>query len=395
MASLCVRRRWCWGWMGLAALLIGTALYYYGGVGRDRGAKSAPPSAVVVRGDIENLVSATGTIRPREYVDVGAQVSGQLRRIHVQVGDYVKEGDLLAEIDVTVYKAKVDASRAQLKYQKAQKIDKEAQLVLAELNYRRQKGLYESDATSLESYQSAEATWKSSLAQLEMIKAQIEQLESTLRADEANLNYTQIYAPMTGTIVSITARQGQTLNTNQQAPTILRIADLSVMTIKAQVSEADVNRLRKGMGVYFTTLGSDKRWMSQLDKVEPTPTTTNNVVLYNALFDVENSEGRLMSDMTTQVFFVVSSAKDVLLVPMGALELQRGKKAKQGIVRVVTLEGAIEERMVEVGVTSRLQAEILSGVKEGERVMVVGVKPVGGGSAKERQGGGVPPPRMF
>ncbi len=102
-----------------------------------------------------------------------------------------------------------------------------------------------------------------------------------------------------------------------------------------------------------------------------------------------------MSDMTTQVFFVVSSAKDVLLVPMGALELQRGKKAKQGIVRVMTLEGAIEERMVEVGVTSRLQAEILSGIKEGERVMVVGVKPVGGGSAKERQGGGVPPPRMF
>lgn len=408
-----------WAVLLLAMVLIGVALYYFWGEQQKSSAKSAPPSAVVTRGDVESIVSATGTIQPRDYVDVGAQVSGQLRKIHVKVGDHVNEGDLLAEIDVTVYKARVDASRAQLKYQKAQLIDREAQLTLSELNYKRQKGLYGSDATSLEALQNAETSLKSSKAQLEMIRAQIEQLESSIRADEANLAYTRIYAPMTGTIVSITARQGQTLNTNQQAPTILRIADLSIMTIKAQVSEADVNRLKRGMSVYFTTLGSDKRYTSNLNKIEPTPTITNNVVLYSALFDVENTDGHLMSDMTTQVFFIVSSAKNTLLVPISALTLsknqhteaklketketntskesnspriQNGAKTQKGVVQILKDNGITEERSVEVGVTSRLQAQILSGLNEGEKVILRGVKP---STTSSQRPSGVPAPRMF
>nr|WP_083200267.1 efflux RND transporter periplasmic adaptor subunit [Thauera phenolivorans] len=347
--------------------------------------------ATVARGDIEDVVTATGTLQPRNYVDVGAQVSGQLERIHVEVGSEVEQGQLLAEIDPTVYRARVDASRAQLRNLRAQLKDREAQLALARIQFRRQTALMAEDATTRESVQSAEATQKSAAAQLEALRAQIEQIESTLRADEANLEYADILSPMSGTVVSITARQGQTLNTNQQAPVILRVADLSTMTVQTEVSEADVGRLRLGMEAYFTTLGGgSERWRGKLEKIEPTPTVTNNVVLYNALFDVPNPDGRLMTQMTAQVFFVVAQAENALVVPMAALAQgaprARGAQAaaravsatpadesrpavRRGTVRVVGARGALEERAVEIGVANRVQAEIRSGLAEGDQVV--------------------------
>lgn len=356
--------------------------------------------ASVQRGDIEDVVTATGTLQPRNYVDVGAQVSGQLKKIHVDVGSEVKEGELLAEIDHTVYLARVDASRAQLRNLRAQLKDREAQLALAGIQFRRQSALMAEDATTRDSLQSAEATLKSAEAQLEALRAQIEQIESTLRADEANLRYARILSPMRGTVVSITARQGQTLNTNQQAPVILRVADLRTMTVQTQVSEADVSRLKLGMEAYFTTLGSQgQRWHGRLEKIEPTPTVTNNVVLYNALFDVPNPDGGLMTQMTAQVFFVVAKSKDALLVPMAALAQASaararppqggprpvtaagGQAGRRGVVKVANGSGRLEERMVEVGVANRVQAEILSGLAEGERV-VAGLVPSANGATR-------------
>lgn len=279
----------------------------------------------VEKGDIQDVVTATGTVQPLEFVDVGAQVSGQLKKLHIEVGSVVREGDLLAEIDPTVFLATVDARRAGLRNQLATMKDRQSQLVLAQLQYERQKNLMGADATTGEALQTAEATLRSAKAQIDALQAQIEQTQSTLRADEANLNYAKIYAPMSGTVVSLTARQGQTLNANQSAPTILRIADLSTMTVQAQVSEAEVGKLTQGMEVYFTTLGSQgRRWYGALRKVEPTPTVTNNVVLYNALFDVPNRNQALLPSMTTQVFFIAATAKDALLVPTAAVTLTRG-----------------------------------------------------------------------
>lgn len=276
--------------------------------------------ATVQRADIQDLVTATGTVQPRDYVDVGAQVSGQLKKLHVDVGTVVKAGDLLAEIDPTVLKATVDARRAGLRNQRATLAERQSQLVLANLLLTRQKNLMKDDATTTESLQQAEANARAAQAQVEATRASIEQTESTLRADDANLNYAKIYAPLAGTVVTVTARQGQTLNANQSAPTILRIADLTTMTVQTQVSEADVSKLRQGMEVYFTTLGSQgRRWYGALRKVEPTPTITNNVVLYNALFDVPNANQSLMTSMTAQVFFVAASAKNALVVPAAAL----------------------------------------------------------------------------
>ncbi len=279
-------------------------------------------TAVVERGSLENLVTATGTLQPRDFVDVGAQVSGQLKILHVDVGSDVKKGDLLAEIDATVYAANVDGTRAQLTSQQAQLRDREAQRKLADINYQRQKNLHQADASTRESLESAEASLTSIIAQIDVLKAQIKQTESNLRAQEANLDFANIYAPMDGTVVSLSARQGQTLNANQQAPTIMRIADLSTMTVQTQVSEADISKLRVGMPVYFTTLGSQgRRWYSTLDRIQPTPEVLNNVVLFNALFDVPNEQRTLMTQMSTQVFFVESEARNVLLIPMAAVRM--------------------------------------------------------------------------
>ena len=327
------RRRWLRLGVAAAALaLLGagswTVWRVWGG--------GAPPAdqnilATVQRGDIEDLVSATGSLQPRDYVDVGAQVSGQVKRIAVEVGKEVKAGDLLVEIDAETSVARVDASRAQLRSQQAQLAERDLAVVKAERDLQRQKNLAAEDATTAETLQNAETAVRTARVQVQSLKAQIEQLQASMRVDEANLKFTRIYAPIAGTVVSISARQGQTLNANQSAPTLLRIADLGTMTVQTQVSEADVSRLRAGMPVYFTTLGSQgRRWTGQLKKVEPTPTVTNNVVLYNALFDVPNANRNLMTQMTAQVFFVAAEARDVLMVPMSALTMQRGGAAGGG-----------------------------------------------------------------
>jgi macrolide-specific efflux system membrane fusion protein len=364
----------------------------------------------VQRGNVEDLVTATGTLQPRDFVDVGAQVSGVLTRIHVEVGSEVHSGDLLAEIDPTVLQSRVDATRAQLRNQRAQLTDREASLQLAEIQHRRQRNLMAEDATTEEALQTAEANVRSARAQIEALKAQTEQTESNLRADEANLQYSRILAPMDGTVVSVSARQGQTLNANQQAPTILRIADLGTMTVQTQVSEADVGRLRPGMEVYFTTLGgTGQRWDSQLRTIEPTPTVVNNVVLYNALFEVPNENRRLMTQMTAQVFFVIAKAEDVLTVPMAALaglapatgRGAGGRRAdaapagdgtssvpvsggRSATVRIRADDGTVQEREVRIGVTSRVAAQVVSGLNEGDMV-VSGTRPASAGQAQAGQ----------
>jgi len=339
--------------------------------------------AVVTRGAIEDTVTALGTLQPLQYVDVGAQVSGQLRKIHVEVGDQVREGDLLAEIDPRIYQARVQADRATLANLQAQLAERQAQRTLADRQYGRQKGLLGANATSREAFEGAEAALAVAKAQIAALNAQITHAQSTLQGDETNLSYTRIFAPMSGTVVSLEARQGQTLNSSQQTPIILRLADLDTMTVRTQVSEADVNRLAPGMPVYFNTLGQpERRWSGTLRQVLPTPEVVNNVVLYNALFDVPNPDRVLMSQMTAQVFFVLARADDALLVPMAALGPVRGNGAST--VHVVGRGGKVEQRAVTVGVRHRISAEVLSGLREGERVVLGPWPPAAAG---ERRGG--------
>ena len=344
-------------------------------------------TVTVTRGSIENSVTALGTLQPRRYVDVGAQASGQIRKIHVEAGDQVEEGQLLVEIDPSTQKAKLDASRYAIENLKAQLQEQKAQHELARQKYQRQQRLTAANATREEDVQTAKAELSATQARVDMFQAQILQAQASLRSDEAELGYTRIYAPMTGTVVAVDARVGQTLNAQQQTPLILRIAKLSPMTVWAEVSEADIGHVKPGMTAYFTTLsGGNRRWTSTVRQILPIPpkplnetqgsgspnssgkSGTGRVVLYTVLLDVDNGDNALMAEMTTQVFFVASQAKDVLTAPVAAL-LGTSSADKQ-IARVVATNGRIEEREVRLGISDRLRVEVLDGLHEGDHLLI-------------------------
>ena len=348
----------------------------------------------VARGDIESSVTALGILQPRSYVDVGAQASGAIRRIHVQPGDTVARGQLLVEIDPSVQQARVDADRATLASLRAQLAEQYAQRDLARQQAERQRSMARDGSTRDEDVQTAEAALRVALARIDNLRAQIDGASSALKGDEAQLGYTRIYAPIAGTVVTLDAREGQTLNATYQTPTILRIADLSAMTVWTEVSEADVRRVQPGMGVYFTTLGvqdgegTPRRWTGKVRQILPAPPTpagpapaagapapvspAGKVVLYTVLFDVDNADRALMPQMSAQVFFVAASVRNVLVAPLPALQPVNGQPGRY-TARVLGEDGKVAERQVSTGVRDRLTAEVLSGLREGEK-LVTGVR---------------------
>lgn len=339
----------------------------------------------VARGDIEATVSAIGMLRPRTQVEVGVRVSGQIDRLLVKAGDVVKQGQLLAEIDPRIPQATVDAGKAQLADLQAQLAEQRAQLQLAQQKHGRQRQMFAEGSTRLEDLQTAEAEQKVSAARIDQLQAKIQQTRSTLSADQTQLDYTRVYAPIAGAVISVKAEQGQTLNATYQTPAILRIADLSSMTVWTDVSEADVGRVRAGMPVRFTTLGGDGRsWTGTVRQVLPAPeepktedsgsssqasSGTSKVVLYTVLFDVDNADGALMPQMTAQVTFVNAAAKGVLAVPLTALE---ALPQQRGIYRARVLDGSgkAQTRDVRIGVRNRLQGEVLEGLAEGDELIL-------------------------
>lgn len=319
-------------------------------------------------GVLEKTVTSLGSLQPKDYVDIGAQVSGQLKKVYVEVGDIVKKGQLLAEIDSTVYQSKVDADRASLTDLRAQVVGQRAELRLAEKTHRRIRMLVKVGAVSQKERDEAEAAYSDSKASLDSLYAQIKKAESTLSGDLANLGYTKIYAPVDGTVVSQTVLEGQTINSSQTAPTLLRIANLDVMTLNADVAESDVPNIRVGLPVYFTTLGhSNRKWQSVVRQIMPTPTITNNVVLYKVLVDVDNQDRRLMTQMTAQVFFVLERVENLPIVPIKALEKTKDQKGYQ--LSVLTASG-IQTRRVKVALMNRTKAAIAEGVKPEEKVVM-------------------------
>ena len=212
-------------------------------------------TAVIESGDIEENVTAQGKLEPKEYVDVGAQVTGQLQKLHVEIGDVVKAGQLLAEIDPRLYAARVQADEARINNLRAQLVEQESLILFASRQYARNQKMYLTKAVSQEALQNSETNIKAAMAKADSIRAQIQEIESTLSGDRTNLGYTKIYAPMDGTVVQQSARAGQTLNSNQQTPMIMQLAKLDKMTVRAQTAEADIMRIKPGLPVYFTTLG--------------------------------------------------------------------------------------------------------------------------------------------
>ena len=380
----------------ILAVLIGGGLYWYTGAAQTPKRDVLVP-ITVTRGTVEALVTAQGKLEAKHYVDVGTQVSGQLKAIHVDIGDTVTKGQLLAEIDPRVYQAQVEAGEAKLNSLRAQLNQQKAEAVLAEQNLQRNQNLIAANAVSKQALQETESQAAVAKAQVDSIIAQIQETESNLKASRTNLGFTKIYAPVAGTVTTLPTKEGQTLNANQTTPTIMQVANLDLMTVRAQVAEADVSRLKENMPAYFTTLGnSDQRWTGKVRQVLPSPQIVNDVVLYDVLIDVKNEGRQLMTGMTTQVFFILGKADNALVIPAELLTRRVTKedndKGKAYRVAVVT-EAGREQRVIHVGLQTRTQAEVMDGLQEGERVAAT--RPAAATTqANNQQRGGNNAPRL-
>jgi macrolide-specific efflux system membrane fusion protein len=340
-------------------------------------------TATVSRGTLERTVVATGTVEARRLVSVGAQASGQIKSLKVALGDRVVAGQLIAEIDSTNQRNSLRNAEAALANVRAQRAAQRASLVQAEAAYRRQSAMMESDATSRADLEAARAAFEAAKAQMEAIDAQIAQSSTGLDTARANLGYTRVVAPSDGVVVAVIVEEGQSVNAVQSSPTIVKIATLDTVTVEAEISEADVIRVEPGQRAYFTILGDpDRRFPGKVRSIEPAPesisendspggsggTARDDAVYYNGLFDVPNADGTLRIGMTAQVNIVLGRIENALLVPLAALG-ERGPDGRYA-VRVLGADGRPAKRSVQVGMKNQIDAEVISGLRAGERVVI-------------------------
>lgn len=331
----------------------------------------------VQRQNIQKVVNAAGEVRAIQLVTVGAQVSGKIETLYVTVGQVVKKGDLIAEIDSTTQQNEVDINKAKLNSYEAQLAAAKVSLKIAEKKYKRTQALRKQNAASAEDLEDAEDVYETAKSKVTELDSTIKETEISLSTAETNLGYTKITAPLDGTIVSVPVKQGQTINAAMDTPTIVQIADLSQMEILIEISEGDISNIKPGVKVTYSILGDlNNIYETTLKSIDPGLTLlTNNeytevvgsdeAIYYYGRLVVPNDRGVLRIGMTTQNVIYEDSAEDVLTVPATAI-----KNEGQGkFVEILTKNG-VEKRSVVTGVSDGLNIEVKSGVKEGEEAVL-------------------------
>ena len=356
----------------------------------------------VTRGNVEKTVVASGSVESVNEVDVGAQASGKITKLYVKLGQEIKKGEMIADIDSTTQINTLNTKKAALVSYQAQLKAKKTAYDVALSSYNRLSKLYTQKATSLDSVNTAKSTLDNAKAEMEVIEANIKQAEIEVNTAETNVGYTKITAPMDGTVISVPVSEGQTVNANQTTPTIVTIADLSKMKIKPEISEGDITKVKAGQEVSFTILSDSQTvYHSVIDSVDPANTTTSDssstsslssssssttsAIYYYANVLIDNPDRTLRIGMTTENNIKIANAKDVLLVSNMAIQKRDGKS----FVNVLNDKNQPEPREVEIGVQNDFKTEIKSGLNEGEKVIVSQV-------ANGEQVGSMPRgPRMF
>ena len=333
----------------------------------------------VVRTSIAQTVSATGEISAAQLVDVGAQASGQIKKLHVTLGQQVKKGDLIAEIDSTSQLNNLNTNKAKLDTYQAQLVSAEIALRSADKKYKREQALWQEDATSREALEDAQDAFAAAKASVAELKSSIRQTQIAINTAEADLGYTRITAPMDGTVVAIPVEEGQTVNANQTTPTIVQVADLSTMLNKMQIAEGDVNKVKAGMKLTFTTLSQpDNVREATLESIDPGLTTmsqgsyttstdtTDSAIYYYARSLVPNEDNVLHIGMTTENTIIINQAEKVLAVPKLAVKQRGGKQ----YVRVLGENNQPQEKEITTGLSDNMNTEVKSGLGEGESVII-------------------------
>ncbi|EKT61852.1 macrolide transporter subunit MacA [Providencia burhodogranariea DSM 19968] len=349
--------------MLIMLFVVGTTVFFWGSE-----KKEEFQTIAVTRGDLNKQVQSTGKLNAVRTVDVGAQVSGQLQTLYVKEGDKVRKGDLLAVIDPQKAQNEVTESQERSHELQANLALARAELKFAQATYQRQLSLSKLQAVSKQDLDQAETEVNVKKAQVANFEAQIKRNLATLNTARTNLTYTQITAPMDGTVTSIKTLEGQTVIAVQQAPTILTLADLNTMMVKAEVSEADVIYLKPGQQASFTVLGApNKRFSGVLKDILPTPEKINDAIFYYARFEVPNPEQLLKLQMTAQVKIELESHKNVLLLPLSAL----GNEVSPLVYEVEILNGeSAEKKQIKIGSRNDVYVEVIDGLKEGEQVII-------------------------
>lgn len=356
-----------------------------------------PVLAKVEIADVAQTVLATGMLEATELVSVGARTSGQIENLAVVLGQQVKSGDLIAQIDSQDQQNTVLQAEASLAEITAQIAAKKAQLELSQLSLARQQKLGAQNHAAEETVETAAAEVAIYAAELDALTAQESSAEVTLATARTALERTQITAPIDGTVVAVVVKQGQTVNAAQSAPTIVKIADLSTMVVKVEISEADVMSVAPGQNASFTTLGApDESFEAVVSEIEPAPTeiadsdtlSSDSAMYYNGLLEVDNADGRLRIGMSAEVSIELARADDVLTVPSSAL------KSDQDGQYVELFDPSAQQtqrRAVDVGLNDKITAEIRDGLTEGALV-VTGTQLA---AAAGNEQGGMGPPPMF
>lgn len=366
----------------LGLLVAGGATYYF--FSSNSKQETTYLTESVTRGNVEKTVVASGSVESVNEVDVGAQASGKITKLYVKLGQEIKKGEMIADIDSTTQINTLNTKKAALVSYQAQLKAKKTAYDVALSSYNRLSKLYTQKATSLDSLNTAKSTLDNAKAEMEAIEANIKQAEIEVNTAETNVGYTKITAPMDGTVISVPVSEGQTVNANQTTPTIVTIADLSKMKIKPEISEGDITKVKAGQEVSFTILSDNQTvYHSVIDSVDPANTTTSDssstssstssssssttsAIYYYANVLIDNPDRTLRIGMTTENNIKIANAKDVLLVSNMAIQKRDGKN----FVNVLNDKNQPEQREVETGVQNDFKTEIKSGLNEGEKVIV-------------------------
>lgn len=376
-------------------LCVGAVALYVGFFKKDDKAQLATQS--ITRMNIDQSIEAVGEVYAKEQVDVGAQVSGQITKLYVQIGDKVKAGDLIAQIDKDKQQNDLDITKAQLASTKANLESKKVALEIASSQYQREQKLYSNKATSLENLETLKNNFYGLKASVADLDAQVVQLEITLKNAEKDLGYTTITAPMDGIIINVAVDEGQTVNANQSTPTIVKIANLDEMEIRMEIAEADVSKIKVGTAVKFSILNDpEKKYEAKISSIDPANTTTSDAksnssssstsssstsaIYYYAKVFVKNRDNFLRIGMSVENSIVIKSAPNALAVPTYAIKNDKG-----GYFVELLRGGQIIKSYVKIGIKDSINTQILDGVSENDLLVL-------SSSAKTGKSSGMRPP---
>lgn len=342
-----------------AAALIWGAVSYM----RQPGKTEQFVTSKLAKGDITEMVSASGTINPISNIDVGTQVSGRIQKIYVDYNSLVKKGELLAEIDPSSFESNVAKEKANLDVAKAQVMSAEANRDYYKKHLDRVIKLNKQNYSADKELDEAQKNYDTAVASVALYKAQVEQAQAALDYNKIQLGYTKIVSPVDGIIVSKSVEEGQTVAASFETPTLFNVAeDLTKMQIEASVVEADIAKVKEGQNVQFNVDSfPNETFHGVVTQVRNEAVTTSNVVTYEVVISVNNEELKFKPGMTANVEIITANEKGVFVVPNKALRFSMDEDTRYQQKGIWVLENGQPQRI-----------EIISGVYDDNNTQIDG-----------------------